>query len=165
MHEIRTIAIDDLSVCQSVCHAALLYKRGWTDWGPAWDEHSSGPKNILLDWGPDFPPARWGEWGELRLLYNAWTTDQIAILFVLETLEDSRHIVLDWDSDPLIAREVVFDAAFAKLLWPLVCLCFYLTSIFVVINISLSFVFVSTVILLLFRHKELCCIVTFIRDF
>jgi len=38
LHEIRTIAIDDLGVChsvsQSVCHEALLCKSGWTDWWP-----------------------------------------------------------------------------------------------------------------------------------
>jgi len=48
----------------------------------------------------------------------AKTAKLFEVLFGMVTLGDPRHIVLDKGPDPLTARG--FDAAFAKLLWPLV---------------------------------------------
>jgi len=62
-----------------------------------------------------------GGW-EFRPLYSIRMTDQIAILFMLETLEDPRDIVLDGDREsrsPTATGDGI-DAVFAKLLWPLV---------------------------------------------
>jgi len=47
----------------------------------------------------------------------------IEVMFGLDSLEalgDQRIIVLDGGPDPPTTREKGFDAAFAKLLWPLV---------------------------------------------
>jgi len=52
----RTIVIDDPSVCQLVCHAAPLCKNGWTDQRPG------DLENIVLNVGPPLgtkgPPSR-----------------------------------------------------------------------------------------------------------
>jgi len=53
-------------------------------------------------------------------LHCAKMAEQIKILFGLNTLGDLRNIVLDSGPDPLTARVGVFNAAFIKLLWPLV---------------------------------------------
>jgi len=68
MHEMRTIAIDDSGVCQAdsqfvcVCHAvscsSAAVKTGCVDRGPAEDENSWGPRNIVLDGGGPDPPRR-----------------------------------------------------------------------------------------------------------
>jgi len=51
----------------------------------------------------------------------AKTAEQIKILFVVKTLGGPRNnIVLDGSHDSPTARGGGFDAAFAKLLWPLV---------------------------------------------
>jgi len=54
-------------------------------------------------------------------LYNTGTADQITILLVLETVRDPRHTALCRlrYQFPTV-RGGGFDAAFAKLLWPLV---------------------------------------------
>jgi len=49
----------------------------------------------------------------------AKTAEQYKILFRVNTLGNQRNIVLDGGHDPP-PREGGFDAAFAKLLWPLV---------------------------------------------
>jgi len=52
---------------------------------------------------------------------SAKMAEWIDVLFGLEAVGDPRHIVLNKGFDPqLVEKE--FDAAFAKLLWPLVCL-------------------------------------------
>jgi len=49
-------------------------------------------------------------------LHCANTAEQVNVLLGVKTLEDPRYIVLDGSSDFLHG----FDAAFTKLLWPLV---------------------------------------------
>jgi len=44
LHQMRTIAIVDSGVCQSVCDAASLCKHGWTDPGLVWGGDPCGPK-------------------------------------------------------------------------------------------------------------------------
>jgi len=48
--------------------------------------------------------------------------EKIKLLFGMNTLGGPRNIVLDGGPDPPIARGGGFDAAFTKLLWPLVAL-------------------------------------------
>jgi len=49
------------------------------------------------------------------------TAEQIEVLFGLKTLGGPRNIVLDRSRSPTMRRRgSTFDAAFAKLLWPLV---------------------------------------------
>ena len=43
----------DLWVCLSVCHSSEPCKNGWTDLDAIWVEDSVGPKEPLLDGGPD----------------------------------------------------------------------------------------------------------------
>jgi len=55
------------------------------------------------------------------MLHPAETAERIEVLFGLETLGDERNIVLDMGLDPSRRGEgMEFDAALAKLLWPLV---------------------------------------------
>jgi len=44
IHEIHTIATDDLGVCQSVSRGLTSLRHGWTDRGPAGGEGTWGPK-------------------------------------------------------------------------------------------------------------------------
>jgi len=76
MHDIQTTATDD-HVCQSVCLSRdfTWLRCAKTAERPVCGEDSWGPRNIVLDGGPDPPTARGGG--------------------------------------------SAFDAAFAKLLWPL----------------------------------------------
>jgi len=54
-------------------------------------------------------------------LYCAKTAERIKIPFGLNTLRGLRNIVLDGGPDPPRRWGGGFDATFAKLLWPLVC--------------------------------------------
>jgi len=61
-----------------------------------------GAQVCCIMWGPN-PPQR-GEWGgKFRLLCN---TGMTAIVFVLETLGELRHIVLDGGPGPTVERAV-----------------------------------------------------------
>jgi len=53
-------------------------------------------------------------------IHCAKTAEQIKILFGVNTLGGPMNIVLDEGFDPRRVRGGGFDAAFAKLLWPLV---------------------------------------------
>jgi len=58
------------------------------------------------------------------------TAERIKILFGLNSFKGQRNIVLDGSFDPPTERRIGFDAAFAKLLWPLVTSLFYLSIYF-----------------------------------
>jgi len=79
MHDMQTIVTDVYGVCQSV---SLSLSRGSTR------------------------------------LHCAKTAEQIKMLFGVNTFEGPRNIVLDGGPDP--PQRGGFDAAFAKILWPLV---------------------------------------------
>jgi len=51
---------------------------------------------------------------------RAEAAEWINVLFGVEIPEDPRNIVLDGSTHPPMARGMGFDAAFDKLLWPLV---------------------------------------------
>jgi len=47
-----------LLLTMSVCHTSELCKNGCTDRDAVWFEDSGGPRNHVLDWGPDPPMGR-----------------------------------------------------------------------------------------------------------
>jgi len=64
--------IDAAYCCQSssvvylsVSHSSEPCKNGWTNQDAIWDEDSGGPRNHVLDGGPD-PPRKGASWGKGR---------------------------------------------------------------------------------------------------
>jgi len=57
------------SVSLSVCHAALLCKHGWIDWGPVWGKTLGDPTNVVLD-GESIPPMVRGKGIRCGLRHN-----------------------------------------------------------------------------------------------
>jgi len=87
MHEMQPIAYDDPDICQSVSLSVMwLHYAMLNGSGSCLCEALKGPRNIVLDGGPDLPTAR-GKGKEsgrkFHPLCNTGMADWITILFAL----------------------------------------------------------------------------------
>jgi len=94
------------------------HKNGWTDWGLAWDEDSYWPKEHCVRCGSQSTTA----WGESAGNFtqctqrNGWLDHDLVCGG--DSCGSKTHCIR-WGSPSSMVRGGGFDAAFAKLLWPL----------------------------------------------